>query len=121
MRICIVDDNAIVMDSLALLLRDAGHEVHCAGAAEEGAAVVEQAKPDCVLVDLDLPGTKGDALAASLRARYRSLPIILTSGHQAPPGAVGPKGADLFLAKPFTPSALAAAFAKILALRDDAP
>lgn len=121
MRICIIDDNAIVSDALSMLLRDGGHDVITAGSAEEGAALIEQSLPDFIVIDLDLPGTGGDVLAAALRARHPTLPLVLTSGHQAPPpGSVGANGADLFLAKPFTPSALGAAFARILAQREAA-
>jgi CheY-like chemotaxis protein len=121
MRICIIDDNAIVSDALSMLLRDGGHDVVTAVSAEEGAALVEQSEPDFVVIDLDLPGTSGAVLAATLRARHRALPLVLTSGHQAPsPGSVGASGADLFLAKPFTPSTLGAAFASIVAQREAA-
>src|SRR5512134_4017535 len=105
MRICIIDDNVMILEALALLLRDRGHEVFSAESAMEGMALVERTSPDFVLVDLDLPGMKGDALAGELRLRHSALPIILTSGKASPPaGAIGPHAADLFLAKPFTPS-----------------
>jgi DNA-binding response OmpR family regulator len=121
MRICIIDDNVMVSDALGFVLRDAGHELLAAHSAEEGAALVDRASPDLVVIDLDLAASKGDALATLLRARHPSLPIVLSSGHQAPPpDAVGPHAADLFLAKPFTAAMLGAAFAKICALRDEA-
>jgi DNA-binding response OmpR family regulator len=121
MRICIIDDNVMVSDALGLVLRDAGHEMLAAHGADEGAALVDSHNPDLVVIDLDLAGSRGDVLAKLLRARHPVLPIVLSSGHQAPPAdAIGPQGADLFLAKPFTAGMLGAAFAKICALRDKA-
>jgi DNA-binding response OmpR family regulator len=121
MRICIIDDNVMVSDALGLVLRDAGHELLAAHGAEEGVALVNRDNPDLVVVDLDLAGSKGDVLAKLLRARHPVLPIVLCSGHQTPPpDAIGPHGADLFLAKPFTAGMLGAAFAKICARRDEA-
>jgi DNA-binding response OmpR family regulator len=121
MRICIIDDNVMVTDALVMVMRDAGHEMFAAHAAAEGADLVDQSKPDLVVIDLDLAGSEGDVLAQTLRARHPGLPIVLSSGHGAPPpDAVGPHGADIFLAKPFTPEMLGAAFARICALRDEA-
>ena len=118
MRICIIDDNVMILDALALLLRDGGHEVFSAESATEGMALVERTNPDFVLVDLDLPSMKGDTLACELRMRHSALPIILTSGNGSPPaGAIGPHAADLFLAKPFTPGVLVATFSRVRALR----
>ena len=121
MRICIIDDNVMVLDALMLLLRDGGHEVCSAANATGAIPLVESTSPDFVLVDYDLPGMKGDMLAGELRRRHPILPIILTSGlASAPAGAIGPCGADAFLAKPFTPGTLVAAFAQVRGLRGEA-
>ena len=121
MRICIIDDNAMVSDALGLVLRDAGHEMFCAHDASEGAALIDQVNFDLVVIDLNLAGSRGDALAKTVRARHPSLAIILTSGQERPPAdAIGPHAADMFLAKPFTASMLGAAFAQICAQRDEA-
>jgi DNA-binding response OmpR family regulator len=121
MRICIIDDNVMVLEALALVLRDGGHDVVSAENAMDGMALVERTNPDVVLVDLDLPGMKGDTLAGELRMRHSALPIVLTSGNTSPPaGAIGPHAADLFLAKPFTPGILVATFLRVRALRGEA-
>ena len=121
MRICIIDDNVMVLDALMLLLRDGGHEVFSAESAVDAMALVERTNPDFALVDLDLPGMKGDVLVRELRARHAALSIILTSGNASPPaGAIGPHAADVFLAKPFTPGVLVALFSRVRALRGEA-
>lgn len=121
MRICIIDDNVMVLDALVLLLRDGGHEVFAAENAQEGLSTIEGTLPDFVLVDFDLPGMKGDALAREIRARHPALPIVLTSGQSAPPiGSIGAPGADVFLSKPFTPNILLACLSRLKATREEA-
>jgi CheY-like chemotaxis protein len=121
MRIGIIDDNIMVLDVLVALLRDGGHEVFSALGEPDGLMLVEREAPDFLLVDLDLPGTKGDTLAREIRKRHPSLPIVLSSGHGSPPaGSIGPHCADAFLAKPFTPNSLVATFLRLRALRGEA-
>jgi CheY-like chemotaxis protein len=109
MRIFIVDDNAAVLDSLVMLLRDGGHEVISAESGAEALGLIEKTQPECVVTDLNLADMKGDQLATEIRTRRPSLPIVLTSG-QAPGASVGDaSAADVFLAKPFTPKELVAA------------
>jgi PAS domain S-box-containing protein len=67
-RILVVDDNSDSAESMALLLRASGHEVHTA---HDGASALEQAgahKPEIVLLDIGLPGMSGYTVAKRLRA-----------------------------------------------------
>jgi PAS domain S-box-containing protein len=66
-RILVVDDNSDSAESMALLLRASGHEVHTA---HDGASALEQAdahKPEIVLLDIGLPGMSGYTVAKRLR------------------------------------------------------
>jgi DNA-binding response OmpR family regulator len=96
MRICIVDDNAMVVDALALLLRDRGHEVFSASNTSTALSLIDAAAPDFVVLDVELAGERGDAFASTLRACFPALALVLTSGHAMPaPGSVGLHGADV--------------------------
>lgn len=117
MRICVIDDNAMVSGSLAFVLRDKGHEVFEAATGPAGIEVVAGCGCDGVVVDFNLPGMRGDACAAEIRMRNPDIAIILTSGDAVPADAVGKGGADAFLDKPFTPNALLAAMADIIKSR----
>jgi CheY-like chemotaxis protein/anti-sigma regulatory factor (Ser/Thr protein kinase) len=67
--ILVVDDNADNAQSLAMLLRLLGHDVHVAG---DGPSALEQAarhRPRLVLLDIGLPGMDGYEVARRLRAR----------------------------------------------------
>jgi two-component system, OmpR family, response regulator len=118
MRICIVDDNAMVADALLLLLRDRGHEAFWAPDASAAEALIASERPDCTVLDLELPDMGGDVFAGRLRVRHPSMPVVLISGRAAPPhGAVGAAGADIYLPKPFTPGGLIEALQKAQVLR----
>jgi signal transduction histidine kinase len=67
LRILIVDDNMDSAESLALLMRMAGHEVRTA---YEGLSAVAEARtfmPDVVVLDIGLPGMDGYEVAHRLR------------------------------------------------------
>jgi PAS domain S-box-containing protein len=68
-RILVVDDNVDAADSMAMLLRMVGHEVHIE---HDGNAALEHASrttPDIILLDIGLPGMDGYGVARHLRAR----------------------------------------------------
>ena len=80
-RVYIIDDDAAVRDSLALLLRLHGLETHVFAAAE---AFLSQVTPEwsgIVLVDLRMPGMSGLELQTELRARRIQLPTIIITAH----------------------------------------
>jgi DNA-binding response OmpR family regulator len=118
LRIGIIDDNAMILDALIFVLRDKGHETSVADNAFNGLSMIENTPLDAVIVDLNLPGMKGDALVREIRSRHPDLAIVLTSGGStAPEGSIGEDGADAFLPKPFTPKVLLACIADVTASR----
>ena len=67
-RVLVVDDNPDAADSLAVLLRLAGHEVQVAGDGAGALALARAVPPDIVLLDLGLPDMDGCETARRLRA-----------------------------------------------------
>lgn len=67
-RIVIIDDNVDAAESLAMLLRLKSHEVHVAYDGPTGVSLTMKTAPDCVLVDIGLPGIDGYEVAKRLRA-----------------------------------------------------
>lgn len=68
-RIVLIDDNVDAAESLAMLLRLKGHEVYIAYDGPAGVALALKTGPDCVLVDIGLPGIDGYEVARRLRAQ----------------------------------------------------
>jgi CheY-like chemotaxis protein len=68
-RILIVDDNADSADTLALLLRTMGHEVHVARDGRTALAALPRARPEIVLLDIVMPDLSGYEVAKRIRDR----------------------------------------------------
>ncbi len=83
LRILVVEDNVDSADSLNLLLRLYGHDVHLARTGPTALEVAEVCKPDVVLLDIGLPGMDGYQVARALRARpdFRNVIICALTGY----------------------------------------
>jgi CheY-like chemotaxis protein len=114
-RILIVDDQPMVADSLKLILKLDGYEVHTAKDGSEALALYEPQKFDLIFMDFEMPGMKGNELAAAIRARDPRQPIILVTAysdlalHMEPTPQV-----DLVIGKPWSVGELRTAVTKVL-------
>lgn len=83
MRIVIAEDNVILAEGLALLLRTEGHEVLAvAGDGDGFVAAVAQHRPDATVVDVRLPPSfRDEGIRAALRVREAvpGLPVLVFS------------------------------------------
>jgi FixJ family two-component response regulator len=107
----IVDDDAGVRDSLALMLGLAGYRTQLFADAEALLAAYRDDWAGCVIADLRLPGASGIELQQALRARASSLPVIIITAHGDVPTArlaFQAQAVD-FLEKPFQQDQLLAA------------
>ena len=82
-RIVLLEDNRESRVSLAALLRAEGHEVVEVTNALEAQAWIagSQLPPDLAIVDIDLPGLRGDQWALYLKETMPETRIIFISGH----------------------------------------
>jgi signal transduction histidine kinase/ligand-binding sensor domain-containing protein/ActR/RegA family two-component response regulator len=115
-EILLVEDDAIVADVLAGLLQAQGHRVVHAGHALAAVTAHAARRFDLGLLDLDLPGMDGLALARLLRTQGFDRPLIAITARadaEAEPEALA-AGFDAFLRKPLTGEMLAAAIAQRL-------
>jgi CheY-like chemotaxis protein len=67
-RILVVDDNIDGANSLALLLRALGHEVHVAHDGAEALEAARRLQPQVLFLDIVMPGMDGYEVARQLRA-----------------------------------------------------
>jgi CheY-like chemotaxis protein len=80
--VLVVEDNAVVADGIAALLRLWGARPQLCGSAAEALALPDLAPFDIALCDIRLPGQlDGIALATELQRRRPSLPIALVSAY----------------------------------------
>jgi FixJ family two-component response regulator len=102
-RVCIVDDDEAIRESLRLLLYAAGISSHVFPSANEFIARDEDWEFDCMLLDIRMPGMDGLQLFRQLIGENAPYPIIFITGHGDIPLAVSAikQGAYDFLTKPF--------------------
>jgi CheY-like chemotaxis protein len=102
---------------VAGLLRAQGHRVVHAPHGLAALSEAAQARFDAALLDLDLPGMDGLALARTLRARGFTAPLLAVTARadaEAEPAARD-AGFDGFLRKPVTGAMLAEALEALFA------
>ncbi len=117
--ILVVDDNALNLKLLRLLLRAEGYEVHTSGDAEEALTVLASAQPRIILMDLQLPGIDGLELTRRLKAdpATRTIVILATTAYamKGDEDKALAAGCDGYLTKPIDANALRAILAGYLA------
>ncbi|MBK1877932.1 response regulator transcription factor [Pelagicoccus mobilis] len=112
--IAVVDDDPTVSRSLQRLLRAHGFEVECFESAHHFLKC--ERKPDCILLDINMPEMSGLELQNELNIGKINTPIIfLTGSGQIPESVQAIKaGAIDFLPKPFEEAALLDAIGRAL-------
>ena len=110
MRVLIVEDYAVLRESLARGLRDTGYAVDAAADGGDGLFLAQQQPYDVVILDLMLPGLGGLDVLRRLRAAGDTTPVLVLTAKDALPDRVAglDAGADDYLVKPFAFDELAA-------------
>ena len=102
-RVLVIDDDELSREVLGLLLSGEGYEVESASCGEDALAELAGpgAKPDAVLMDLQMPGVSGEGLARLLRrACGPEMRLLAMSGSRS--GLGESEVFDAFLLKPFS-------------------
>lgn len=102
-RILIVEDDAELSALLAENLTAERHRTRVAATGREAVALVEEWRPDLVVLDLMLPDTGGRAVLRSIRGTGYVGPVLILSakGDQRTKVAGFRDGADDYVTKPF--------------------
>jgi len=113
-RILVVDDDLAIRESLKKLLDGAGYVTSLACDGQEGAASLEGAAFDLLLLDLDLPKVSGFDILEQVSTRHPLMPVIILTGlrDQCEPGAA--RIADALMEKPPDVSLLLSTIDKLL-------
>src|SRR5205807_495037 len=109
-RILIIEDERDLTDNLSYNLQREGYETLVAHDGQEGLRKAQTLLPDLIILDLMLPGMKGEDVCRELRAgeRTRDIPLVILSAKaEETDQVVGFSiGADDYVTKPFSPKVL---------------
>lgn len=109
-RILTVDDSKTIREMVGFTLRGAGYEVSEAADGNAGVALLQGAKFDCIISDINMPGMDGIQFTKAIRAHpiHRSAPVLLLTTESDPEKKTLGRaaGATGWLTKPFNPQKL---------------
>jgi DNA-binding NtrC family response regulator len=102
--ILVIDDDPVVLDTMARNLERVGFRVLRAESAEEARKLATASTVELILSDVNMPGLRGPELVTELKAAGVKCPVMFTSGD--PSFEVVDKSLQVpgatFLPKPFT-------------------
>jgi excisionase family DNA binding protein len=116
--VLIVDDDERLREYVRVNLEMEGYTVHEAGSAEEGMEVLDESRPDLVLLDVMMPKVDGWEMLQRMHERHGvgSIPVVMFSGKVDERAAdeAAERGAQGFIGKPFDPHELIARTKQLL-------
>lgn len=104
--ILVVDDDDIVAEHAAQVLREAGHECGWACDAESAWDLLQARRPDLILLDHHMPGENGGSLLRRIRGSSdcRDVPVVMLTGVHGieQDQTAHSNGAQDYIRKPFS-------------------
>ena len=101
--VLVIDDEQGILESLGILLRNAGFDTHTAHGGRAGLSQLASLQPDIVLSDVRMPDVGGVEILAAARQQNADTPVILMTAQatlQSAMQAVN-EGAFYYIQKPF--------------------
>jgi DNA-binding response OmpR family regulator len=109
-KILVIDDDPSIRMLVADVLEVEGYEVTTAEDGYAGLRAIEAERPDCVVLDVMMPGLDGHQVLQRIRATDGGpdLPVVMltAAADDAQAWRAWTEGVDYFLAKPFDPEEL---------------
>ena len=104
-KILVVDDEAIVRESLSDWLKDVGYQVLTAENGHKALDVIEREKPGIMIADLVMPGMDGIELMKGAKELQPNIEVIIITAYASIPTAIAAikEGAYDYIEKPFCP------------------
>jgi len=118
-RVVCIEDETDMIELMSLILARQGFEFIAARGGEQGLQMVEQVKPDLVLLDLMMPGVDGWVVYDQLKANpeTKQIPIIIVTArapHDPRLTQMRLANAVNLLSKPFGPAQLIETIDRVL-------
>jgi two-component system alkaline phosphatase synthesis response regulator PhoP len=119
--VVVIEDEEDIRELIRYNLEKDGYRVLTAHSGEDGLAVVRNAMPDLVVLDLMLPGVDGLQVCREMKADQllRGIPVVMVTARGEEPDIVSglELGADDYVSKPFSPKILLARVKTVLRRR----
>lgn len=80
-RILAVDDSAITLNSLKLILQDTEYKLTCVNSGDTAQRFLLNNSPDLIILDVEMPEMDGYELAKKIREQGQYAPIIFLTGN----------------------------------------
>ena len=80
--IFIVDDDEAVRGALRMLVMSFGWTARAFSSGQSFLDALPKSTPDCILLDLDMPGMNGAEVQESLQAQGVKVPVIIITGQK---------------------------------------
>lgn len=114
-RILIVEDEALIRDELALMLKKSGYKVDVIVSFNNTTRQILDFETDLILLDLNLPGESGFQICRDVKSKSSCPILVLTSRDKLSDEIYSLKlGADEYLTKPFRREKLLARIENVL-------
>ena len=116
-RVYIVDDEEMVRTVAGELLRHLGYDVEMASSGEEAVAHIQSgARPDCVLLDVVMPGMGGAEALRRIHAIAPEIKVVISSGFtdRVSSASLTDEGAAGIITKPYRMETLGSRLREIL-------
>jgi DNA-binding response OmpR family regulator len=105
-KILVIDDDPGVCQMIRDVLELEGFEVTLAADGYAGLRAIDADRPDCVVLDVMMPGLDGHGVLTRIRSNGgKHLPVVMLTAHADDNQAwqAWTEGVDYFLSKPFEP------------------
>lgn len=114
-RVLVVDDQAMVAESLKMVLEFQGYEVHTAESGRDALTIFEPKKYALIFTDFEMPGMNGHEFASIVKARDPNQPIIMVTAYADTILNMEPlPQIDMVLCKPWSLDQLRSALKKFI-------
>jgi signal transduction histidine kinase len=118
-RVLIVDDEKVILDLTAIILKNRGYQVFTALNARDGLTCIETERPELVLLDYMMPDMDGLTALKEIRRRFPETYVIMFTGKGSEEIAVElmKAGASDYILKPFNNQDMVERIESVLKLR----
>lgn len=117
-RILIADDEPNIVISLEFLMQRNGYEVATAADGEQALRLLEEFKPDLILLDIMLPVRNGFEVCQRIREntawKHTKIIMLTAKGREVEVAKGLALGADVYITKPFATKELLASVRQLL-------